>query len=273
MRFGGACTRIRTQHMLYKIYVLFQSCRCPNLEQSVEDSVSYKSFLSEDSERSFSGMRKIPVEADFLFFYSTVPGKAMEFSVENMHAFVIIENYPYYSFINTIDLLCPSIWTRFVLHCWFYMHLIGKQSEVTIYMYEGNAYWFTSIIKCPSFFRFLFMAESPGRIMVYPSLVYRFGELWFQNGTSAHAHSSQSHGDVWIRVVFGWTFYGWGQTDALYCVHAYQICVLPAKETGYPGLKCGWRIKYILMVVTKWMLRKAKIEKHKQLIKNHHQVS
>lgn len=86
MRFGGACTRIRTQHMLYKIYVLFQSCRCPNLEQSVEDSVSYKSFLSEDSERSFSGMRKIPVEADFLFFYSTVPGKAMEFSVENMHA-------------------------------------------------------------------------------------------------------------------------------------------------------------------------------------------
>lgn len=93
MRFGGACTRIRTQHMLYKIYVLFQSCRCPNLEQSVEDSVSYKSFLSEDSERSFSGMRKIPVEADFLFFYSTVPGEAMEFSVENMHAFVIIENY------------------------------------------------------------------------------------------------------------------------------------------------------------------------------------
>lgn len=144
MRFGGACTRIRTQHMLYKIYVLFQSCRCPNLEQSVEDSVSYKSFLSEDSERSFSGMRKIPVEADFLFFYSTVPGKAMEFSVENMHAFVIIENYSYYSFINTIDLLCPSIWTRFVLHCWFYMHLIGKQSEVTIY--EGNAYWFTSIV-------------------------------------------------------------------------------------------------------------------------------
>lgn len=105
MRFGGACTRIRTQHMVYKIYVLFQSCRCPNLEQSVEDSVSYKSFLSEDSERSFSGMRKIPVEADFLFFYSTVPGEAMEFSVENMHAFVIIENYSYYSFINTNDLL------------------------------------------------------------------------------------------------------------------------------------------------------------------------
>lgn len=151
MRFGDACTRIRTQHMLYKIYVLFQSCRCPNLEQSVEDSVSYKSFLSEDSERSFSGMRKIPVEADFLFFYSTVPGEAMEFSVENMHAFVIIENYSYYSFINTIDLLCPSIWTRFVLRCWFYMHLIGKQSEVTIY--EGNAYWFTSIIKCPSVFQ------------------------------------------------------------------------------------------------------------------------
>lgn len=56
-----------------KLFFL-QSCRCPNLEQYVEDSVSYKSFLSEDSERSFSGMRKIPVEADFLFFYSTVPG-------------------------------------------------------------------------------------------------------------------------------------------------------------------------------------------------------
>lgn len=88
MLFRDACTRIRTQHVLYKIRFLFQSCRCPNLEQSVEDSVSYKSFLSEDSERSFSGMRRIPVEADFLFFYSTVPGESMELS---------IENYPFFS--------------------------------------------------------------------------------------------------------------------------------------------------------------------------------
>lgn len=66
----------------------------------------YKSFLFEDFEWSFFGMRKILVEVDFLFFYFIVFGKVMEFFVENMYVFVIIENYLYYSFINMNDLLC-----------------------------------------------------------------------------------------------------------------------------------------------------------------------
>lgn len=65
----------------------------------------YKSFLFEDFEWSFFGMRKILVEVDFLFFYFIVFGEVMEFFVENMYVFVIIENYLYYSFINMIDLL------------------------------------------------------------------------------------------------------------------------------------------------------------------------
>lgn len=72
----------------------------------MEDLVFYKSFLFEDFEWSFFGMRKILVEVDFLFFYFIVFGKVMEFLVENMYVFVIIENYLYYSFINMIDLLC-----------------------------------------------------------------------------------------------------------------------------------------------------------------------
>lgn len=72
----------------------------------MEDLVFYKSFLFEDFEWSFFGMRKILVEVDFLFFYFIVFGKVMEFFVENMYVFVIIENYLYYSFINMIDLLC-----------------------------------------------------------------------------------------------------------------------------------------------------------------------
>lgn len=51
-------------------------------------------------------MRKILVEVDFLFFYFIVFGEVMEFFVENMYVFVIIENYLYYSFINMNDLLC-----------------------------------------------------------------------------------------------------------------------------------------------------------------------
>lgn len=66
----------------------------------------YKSFLFEDFEWSFFGMRKILVEVDFLFFYFIVFGEVMEFFVENMYVFVIIENYLYYSFINMIDLMC-----------------------------------------------------------------------------------------------------------------------------------------------------------------------
>lgn len=38
------------------------------------DSMSDKSGLSEDFEPGLSSIRKIPVEADFLFAYSTVPG-------------------------------------------------------------------------------------------------------------------------------------------------------------------------------------------------------
>lgn len=72
----------------------------------MEDLVFYKSFLFEDFEWSFFGMRKILVEVDFLFFYFIVFGEVMEFFVENMYVFVIIENYLYYSFINMIDLLC-----------------------------------------------------------------------------------------------------------------------------------------------------------------------
>lgn len=72
----------------------------------MEDLVFYKSFLLEDFEWSFFGMRKILVEVDFLFFYFIVFGEVMEFFVENMYVFVIIENYLYYSFINMIDLLC-----------------------------------------------------------------------------------------------------------------------------------------------------------------------
>lgn len=72
----------------------------------MEDLVFYKSFLFEDFEWSFFGMRKILVEVDFLFFYFIVFGEVMEFFVENMYIFVIIENYLYYSFINMIDLLC-----------------------------------------------------------------------------------------------------------------------------------------------------------------------
>lgn len=72
----------------------------------MEDLVFYKSFLFEDFEWSFFGMRKILVEVDFLFFYFIVFGKVMEFFVENMYVFVIIENYLYYSFINMNDLLC-----------------------------------------------------------------------------------------------------------------------------------------------------------------------
>lgn len=71
----------------------------------MEDLVFYKSFLFEDFEWSFFGMRKILVEVDFLFFYFIVFGKVMEFFVENMYVFVIIENYLYYSFINMNDLL------------------------------------------------------------------------------------------------------------------------------------------------------------------------
>lgn len=71
----------------------------------MEDLVFYKSFLFEDFEWSFFGMRKILVEVDFLFFYFIVFGEVMEFFVENMYVFVIIENYLYYSFINMIDLL------------------------------------------------------------------------------------------------------------------------------------------------------------------------
>lgn len=66
----------------------------------------YKSFLFEDFEWSFIGMRKILVEVDFLFFYFIVFGEVMGFFVENMYVFVIIENYLYYSFINMNDLLC-----------------------------------------------------------------------------------------------------------------------------------------------------------------------
>lgn len=72
----------------------------------MEDLVFYKSFLFEDFEWSFFGMRKILVEVDFLFFYFIVFGEVIEFFVENMYVFVIIENYLYYSFINMIDLLC-----------------------------------------------------------------------------------------------------------------------------------------------------------------------
>lgn len=72
----------------------------------MEDLVFYKSFLFEDFEWSFFGMRKILVEVDFLFFYFIVFGEVMEFFVENMYVFVIIENYLYYIFINMIDLLC-----------------------------------------------------------------------------------------------------------------------------------------------------------------------
>lgn len=72
----------------------------------MEDLVFYKSFLFEDFEWSFFGMRKILVEVDFLFFYFIVFGEVMEFFVENMYVFVIIENYLYYSFINMNDLLC-----------------------------------------------------------------------------------------------------------------------------------------------------------------------
>lgn len=72
----------------------------------MEDLVFYKSFLFEDFEWSFFGMRKILVEVDFLFFYFIVFGEVMEFFVENMYVFVIIENYLYYSFFNMIDLLC-----------------------------------------------------------------------------------------------------------------------------------------------------------------------
>lgn len=72
----------------------------------MEDLVFYKSFLFEDFEWSFFGMRKILVEVDFLFFYFIVFGKVMEFFVENMYVFVIIENYLYYSLININDLLC-----------------------------------------------------------------------------------------------------------------------------------------------------------------------
>lgn len=69
----------------------------------------YKSFLFEDFEWSFFGMRKILVEVDFLFFYFIVFGEVMEFFVENMYVFVIIENYLYYSFINVffnMNLIC-----------------------------------------------------------------------------------------------------------------------------------------------------------------------
>ena len=38
------------------------------------DSMSDKSGLSEDFEPGLSSIRKVPVEADFLFAYSTVPG-------------------------------------------------------------------------------------------------------------------------------------------------------------------------------------------------------
>lgn len=54
-------------------------------------------------------MRKILVEVDFLFFYFIVFGEVMEFFVENMYVFVIIENYLYYSFINMIDLLYMNL--------------------------------------------------------------------------------------------------------------------------------------------------------------------
>ncbi|KAK3092077.1 hypothetical protein FSP39_024992 [Pinctada imbricata] len=57
-----------------KLFFL-QACRCGRLDVSVDDSVSDRSGFSEDSEHGVSHMRKIPVESDFLFFYSTVPGR------------------------------------------------------------------------------------------------------------------------------------------------------------------------------------------------------
>jgi hypothetical protein len=50
-----------------------QACRTNPMNHSF-DSMSDKSGLSEDFEPGLSSIRKVPVEADFLFAYSTVPG-------------------------------------------------------------------------------------------------------------------------------------------------------------------------------------------------------
>lgn len=82
-------------------------------------------------------------------------------------------------------------------------------------------------------FRVLFVEEQPGRLVVHTGPVHSAGELWPEDGATAHAHTCQQDCCVRVCVVHGPWIYGQDETNALCCVHADSIRFFPTQETGH----------------------------------------
>ncbi|XP_076075598.1 caspase-3-like isoform X1 [Mytilus galloprovincialis] len=113
---GDRCSSLVGKPKLFFV----QACRTAPMNHSF-DSMSDKSGLSEEYEPALSSIRKVPVEADFLFAYSTVPG---HYSWRN--------NQDGSWFIQALCIVIENYGTKMEL-----VHMLTQVNRIVAYEFES----------------------------------------------------------------------------------------------------------------------------------------